>query len=52
MVWEFVRQMQPELASAAAFPALAAFAAQAEQLAEFKAAPHGDTTYRQAETRP
>ena len=42
--------MQPELASAAAFPALAAFAAQAEQLTEFKAAPHGDGTYRHADT--
>ena len=50
VVWEFVRQMQPELASAAAFPALAAFAAQAEQLAEFKAAPHGDGTYHHADT--
>ena len=48
VVWEFARQMQPELASAAAFPAIAAFAAQAEQLAEFKAAPHGDGTYRDA----
>ena len=48
VAWEFVRQMQPALASATAFPALAAFAAQAEQLAEFKAAPHGDGTYRHA----
>ena len=48
VVWEFVRQVQPELALATTFPALAAFAAQAEQLAEFKAAPHGDSTYRQA----
>ena len=45
VVWEFVRQVQPELASPVAFPTLAAFAAQAEQLAEFKAAPHGDGTY-------
>ena len=48
VAWEFARQMQPELASASAFPALAAFSTQAEQLAEFKAAPHGDGTYRQA----
>lgn len=46
VVWEFARQAQPELASPAAFPALAAFAAQAEQVAEFKAAPHGNGTYR------
>ena len=44
-VWDFARHAQPELASAAAFPAVAAFAAQAEQLAEFNAAPHGDGTY-------
>jgi len=44
-VWEFACHAQPELASAAAFPAVAAFAAQAEQLAEFNAAPHGDGTY-------
>ena len=50
VVWEFARKMQPGLASAAALPALAAFAAQAEQLAEFKAAPHGEGTYR--DTRP
>ncbi len=48
VVWEFARHAQAELASAAAFPAVAAFAAQAEQLAEFKAAPHGDGTYRHA----
>ncbi len=48
VVWEFARHAQAELALAAAFPAVAAFAAQAEQLAEFKAAPHGDGTYRHA----
>lgn len=48
VVWEFARHAQAELALAAAFPAVAAFAAQAEQLAEFKAVPHGDGTYHHA----
>ena len=42
VVWNFVREVQPELASAAQHPALDAHWAQAEQLREFRNAPHGD----------
>ena len=42
VVWKFVQEMQPELAGAAAHAALHAHAAQAEQLREFRNAPHGE----------
>lgn len=44
--WHFTQQMIPEVVPVARFPALAAFSAQAEALPEFRAAPHGDSTYR------
>ena len=42
VVWRFVREMQPELANAAKYPALHAYAEQAEHLPAFRNAPHGD----------
>jgi len=45
VAWHFTQQMHPELVPAAAFPALAALSATAEELPEFAAAPHGPTTY-------
>lgn len=44
VAWHFTQQMIPEMVPAAQFPVLSAFSAQAEQLAEFRAAPHGDGT--------
>jgi len=44
VAWHFVRAMQPELASVARHPALQAHSEQAERLAEFRRAPHGDGT--------
>ena len=46
VVWQFTRMTQPEIVDAGEFPALVAFSAQAEQLPEFVAAPHGDSTYQ------
>jgi len=44
VAWHFVRAMQPELAPVAEHPALQAHSEQAERLAEFRQAPHGDGT--------
>lgn len=44
VAWHFVHTMLPQLVDAEAYRSLADFSAQAEVLAEFKAAPHGDTT--------
>lgn len=48
VVWHFGQMLQPEIVPAAQYPTLHAFSAQAEQLAAFKAAPHSDSTYREA----
>jgi glutathione S-transferase len=40
--WHFAQLMLPQLLPAAQFPVLAAFSAQAETLAAFRAAAHGD----------
>jgi len=45
--WHFIQQATPDRVPVADFPALAAFSADAEGLAEFAAAPHGDGTFRQ-----
>ncbi|HEY4340204.1 MAG TPA: glutathione S-transferase [Steroidobacteraceae bacterium] len=42
ITWYFVRQMLPQIASPEQHPALAAFSVAAENLAQFRAAPHGD----------
>jgi glutathione S-transferase len=44
--WTFTQKMVGELVSPADFPHLAAFAAAAEELPEFRAAPHGVDAYR------
>jgi glutathione S-transferase len=46
ITWHFIGHMLPDVVSAADYPALAAYSEQAEQLPEFKAAPHGDGTYQ------
>lgn len=43
--WHFTQALLPELVAAARCPSIAAFAAKAEALAPFRAAPHGDGTY-------
>jgi glutathione S-transferase len=43
--WHFAQQMLPQLVPAAQFPVLAAFSAQAESLAPFRAAAHGAGHY-------
>jgi glutathione S-transferase len=45
VAWHFTRAMLPELVAALTFPALDRFSAAAEQLPEFRAAPHGMHTY-------
>jgi glutathione S-transferase len=42
IAWHFAQQMLPQLLPTAQFPLLAAFSAQAEALAPFRAAAHGD----------
>lgn len=42
VAWYFVHDKLPQIVAAAAHPALAAFSAQAETLAEFRAAPYGE----------
>lgn len=46
VAWHFTQQMHPELVPAADHPALVAFCLQAEALPAFRAAPHGDATFR------
>jgi glutathione S-transferase len=46
VAWHFTQQMLPGVVPAASYPGLQAFSAQAETLPEFKAAPHGASTYR------
>ena len=46
IAWEFTQQMIPTVVKRAKFPRLSAHSVACERLAEFKAAPHGDGTYR------
>ncbi|MEY2686318.1 MAG: hypothetical protein RL375_516 [Pseudomonadota bacterium] len=46
VVWTFTQALLPELVPAARYPALGAHSAQCEALPEFRAAPHGEGTYR------
>ncbi|MCJ0765725.1 glutathione S-transferase family protein [Variovorax terrae] len=46
VAWHFTQQMIPEAVPAERFPRLAAYSASVEALPEFKAAPHGEGTYR------
>jgi glutathione S-transferase len=42
VAWHFAQQLLPQVVPAVQFPVLAAFSAQAEDLASFRAAAHGD----------
>lgn len=46
ITWHFIQQMLPDVIQAADYPALAEYSRQAEALPEFRAAPHGDSTYQ------
>jgi hypothetical protein len=46
VAWQFTQQMIPNDVPAERFPLLAAYSAAAESRPEFRAAPHGDGTYR------
>lgn len=46
VAWQFTQQLLPAVVPPATCPALSALSAQAEALPEFRAAPHGDGTYR------
>jgi len=47
VAWHFTQRMLPEVVAAVAFPMLQSFSVQAEQLPQFRAAPHGSGIYRQ-----
>jgi glutathione S-transferase len=47
VTWHFIQQLLPDVVAAASYPALAEYSRQAEALPEFKAAPHGDGTYKE-----
>jgi glutathione S-transferase len=47
VVWFFAHQVVPDLVPLDAYPALRDLSAQAEQLPEFKRAPHGEAVYPQ-----
>jgi glutathione S-transferase len=46
IAWHFTQAMLPQVVSTSAFPALQQHSAAAEQLAEFRLAPHGMQTYQ------
>ena len=48
VAWHFTQQMIPKAVPAERFPRLAAYALAVESLPAFKAAPHGDGTYRRS----
>ncbi|NWF48390.1 glutathione S-transferase [Hydrogenophaga sp. D2P1] len=48
VAWAFIQNMLPEVVPASRYPNLVAFSQAAEALPEFRAAPHGDSTYRAA----
>jgi glutathione S-transferase len=48
IAWEFTQKMIPDVVPAAKFPALQAHSRACENLPEFRAAPHGDGTYKAA----
>jgi glutathione S-transferase len=48
VAWHFTQQLLPEVVDASSYAALCDLSSRAEALTEFKAAPHGDTTYRRA----
>jgi len=48
VAWHFTQQVVPQSVPAQRFPRLVAWSAAAEALPQFRAAPHGDGTYRDA----
>ena len=48
VAWHFTQQMLPEVVPASGFPLLAALSGRAEELPQFRAAPHGEGTVGQA----
>jgi len=46
VAWHFTQRMVPDAVPAAGFPQLVALSERAESLPAFRAAPHGDSTYR------
>lgn len=48
VAWAFIQHMLPEVVPASRYPNLVALSQAAEALPEFRAAPHGDSTYRSA----
>lgn len=48
VAWQFIQQMLPDVVPAGRYPLLCALSQAAEALPEFRAAPHGDSTYRTA----
>ena len=46
VAWHFTQMMLPDVVDAANYPGLRSLSSQAELLSEFKAAPHGPSTYR------
>ena len=46
VAWHFTQMMLPDVVDAANYPTLCKFSSQTESLTEFKAAPHGPSTYR------
>ena len=46
VAWHFIQLMLPDVVDAPNYPRLGSFSSQAESLAEFKAAPHGSSTYQ------
>lgn len=45
VAWHFTQMMLPEVVNASRYPSLREFSSRAELLAEFRAAPHGSSTY-------
>lgn len=45
VTWHFIRSTVPDVVATADYPALSAFSSGAEELPEFKAAPHGSSTF-------
>jgi glutathione S-transferase len=46
VAWQFIQSMVADVVPAGRYPMLSAFTEIAEALPEFRAAPHGDSTYR------
>lgn len=52
VAWHFTQQMLPDVVQIGEFPTLATYSAITETLPEFRAAPHGDGTFKSLLQRP